>query len=325
MRQLQMEAAIWYMFTSPDFFKATANASGETMAWFGDLALSKQVANFGRNNQIFDRFKKWAHDFEHGAELAKLGDYRPVWNTARSVPGDVRGMMEQPMNSWMSSFEYQEFQDRGVNRILTYAGIIESALNNAIYSADSFLHPDAEYPERSNDDDGFPGDDIIKWYKAYTQVHRAVKFVDLPKLLPDYAIDHSTSCLTGEEVPWTGVWYPCTGLDDHSLTFAIKGRRMPAVYRVTKSVKEIQAKDPGFFGAPETIAVATLWHPIRELNSSTKEEKALWAKAGELCPTTGRWQPTDPGATERNFVAGETMQQLDSPHGLTVWLWRSDR
>lgn len=97
MRDMNLEAAIWYLFTSNSFFKAAARECETTIEWFGTLAVSKGVSNFGRNNQIFDTLKALARDFYRGAEMAELGDYKFIWDTSRCVRGDVRGMMEQPL------------------------------------------------------------------------------------------------------------------------------------------------------------------------------------------------------------------------------------
>jgi hypothetical protein len=231
------------------------------MEWFGTLAISRQVANFGRNNQIYDKFKQRARDFRRGAELARLGDYQLIWDIAGYVSGDVRGMMEQPLHSWMTEAEYREFESVRVSRVVTYAGQIESALNNAMVGAESFFDPNPDCPERSDDDDGFPGDEIVKWYDAYVDFYGKPLFWNLPDPLPEYVIDTSIACRTGDEVPWTGVWYPSTGLEKHSLTFAIKGLKMQPVYQVVKTTEELRTEDY-MFPPPETVAVATTWHPV---------------------------------------------------------------
>jgi hypothetical protein len=255
MRNLKLEAAIWYLFTSTEFFEAAAQECEETMEWFGTLAISRQVANFGRNNQIFDQFKQWASNFRRGAELARIGDYQPIWDKAGYVSGDVRGMMEQPLHSWMTEAEYREFASVRVSRVMAYAGQIESALNNAMAGAESFFNPNPDCPERSDDDDGFPGDEIVKWHNAYVDFYEKPLFWNLPDPLPEYVIDTSIACRTGDEVPWTGVWYPSTGLDKQSLTFAIKGLRMQPAYRVTKTKEELKAEGI-LCPTPETVAVA---------------------------------------------------------------------
>jgi hypothetical protein len=317
MRSLQLETAIWHLFTSTEFFEAAARECEETMEWFGTLAISRQVANFGRNNQIFDKFKQWARDFRRGAELARLGDYQMIWDIAGYVSGDVRGMMEQPLHSWMTEAEYREFESVRISRVMTYAGQIESALNNAMAGAESFFNSDSDCDERSDDDDGFPGDEIVEWYNAYVNFYEKPLFWNLPDPLPEYVIDTSIACRTGDEVAWTGVWYPSTGLEKHSLTFAIKGLRMQPAYRVTKTTKELEAEGI-LCPTPETVAVATNWHPVIPSGRQSDTNDELWAKAGEPCPKAGIWRPNDPGAPQRTSEAGETMAHSGSAYRLTV-------
>jgi hypothetical protein len=324
MRNLHLEASIWNLFTSTDFFEAAARECEQTMEWFGTLAISQQVADFGRNNQIFDTFKALARDFRRGAELARLGDYRSVWDTARCVRGDARGMMEQPLHSWMTEAEYQEFTDIRISRLMTYARQITRALNNAMVKGESFFDPDPNCPERRDDDDGFPGDEIVKIYHSNFIWYKEPSSWKLPDPLPEYVVDRSITCRTGDEVPWTGVWYPDTGLERHSLTFAMKGLRMQPAFRVTKTKEELKAEGVSIPTA-ETVAVATTWHPVIPSGRQAEQDKELWAKAGEPCPKAGIWQPTDPGAAQRTYEAGETMASLRSAYGLTVWRWVADR
>lgn len=323
MRNLHLEAAIWYLFTSTDFFEAAARECEETMAWFGSLAVSRKVANFGRNNQVFDTFKKFARDFQRGAELAQLGDYQLVWETAGSVPGDVRGMIEQPLHSWMTDAEYEEFENVRLRRLMKYAGRIESAINNAMVKGHSFYHPNPDCPERRDDDDGYPGNEIVRWYDDYVRCFKKL-VCTFPDPRHEYRIDTSVSCQTGEEVPWTGVWYPATGLEEHSLTFAIRGLRMQPAFRVTKTREERKAEGI-LCPTAETVAIATTWHPVIPAGAPPETKKNLWSKAGEPCPKGGIWQPTDPGAVQRSYAAGETMANLGSAIGLTVWRWVADR
>lgn len=324
MRNLNLEASIWRLFTSIDFYEAAAQECEDTMEWFGKLAVSQRVANFGRNNQIFDKFKALARDFRRGAALAQLGDYKFIWQVADSVRGDVRGMMEQPLHSWMTEAEYNEFESVRISRLMTYSRQITRALNNAMVKGESFFHPNPHCPERRNDDDGFPGEQIVDTYKSYVDWYQKPLFWDLPEPLPEYTVDRSTVCQTGDEVPWTGVWYPSTGLDRHSLTFAIKGLRMQPVFRVIKTTEELRTKEV-MFPSPETVAVAATWYPVIVAQSTVETSKELWAKAGEPCPKAGVWQPTDPGASQRFYAAGEPMINLGSAYGITVWRWVADR
>jgi len=324
MRNLHLEAALWKLFTSTEFFEAAARECDDTTAWFGSLAVARQTANFGRNNQIFDTFKTLARDFRRGAELARLGDYKLIWDTARYFRGDVRGIMEQPLHSWMTQAEYEEFKNVRISRVTNYSSYITLALHNAFWGADSFLDPDPDCPERSNDDDGFPGDRIAVVYQHHLEWYKEKAFWKLPDPLPEYAVDKSIACKTGDEVPWTGVWYPATGLDRHSLTFAIKGLRMQPVYRVIKTPEELRTAED-MFPSPETVAVATTWHPVKPTGRHIDPHADQRAKAGQPCPKAGLWQPLELGVGPRLYAEGETMADLKSAYGFTVWAWIADR
>jgi hypothetical protein len=326
MRNLHLEAALWNLFTSTEFFEAAARECDDTMKWFGTLAVSRHVADFGRNNQIFDKFKKRANDFRRGAELARLGDYEFIWNVSESISGDVRGMMEQPLHSWMTEAEYQEFSGVRISRLLAYARKITSALNNAMTAADSFFEPDPDCPERCDDDDGFPGEKIVEAYHGFSSYFDGRSFAAIPDPLPEYLIDRATICRTGDEVPWTGVWYPSTGIERRSLAFAIKGLRMQPAYTIVKTIEELEAEgDDVMFFSPQTVAEATTWHPMIPSGRQIETNKELRAKAGEPCPKTGIWQPMDPGAPTRAYEAGEPMANFGSAYGITVWQWVADR
>lgn len=328
MRNLHLEATVWNIFTSLEFFEAAAHECEDTMAWFGTLAIARQTANFGRNNQIFDTFKALARDFKRGAELARLGDYKFIWDIADCVRGDARGMMEQPLHSWMTEAEYREFEEVRIGRLIIYARLIKHSLHNGVVGAEYFFHPNPDCPERSNDDDGFPEDSIVKTYESNLNWYKEPLFSKLPEPLQEYVIDKSIGCQTGDEVPWTGVWCPATGLEKHSLTFAIRGLRMQPAFRVIKTVEELKRESDGaIVTCPETVAVATIWHPVipsgRMIDVDTNKE--LQAKAGQPCPRAGIWQPMEPGAAQRSYKENETMPDLGSAYGITVWRWIADR
>ncbi len=324
MRDVNLEAAIWNLFSSIEFFEATSIECQNIMDWFGALAVSRGVPDFGRNNQIYDKFKERARDFSRGAELATLGDYKFIWEISDCVRGDVRGMLDQPLHSWMSKAEYEEFTGPRISKLLSFSSHIKHVLNNAIVGADSFFDPDPEWQEGRNYDGGFPDEQIVKWYKSELDWYKGQSRCNLSDPLPEYAIDKSVPCKTGDEVPWTGVWYPATGLERHSLTFAIKGLRMQPVYRVIKTSEELRVS-PYQTPPPQTLAVATIWHPLIPTVRPIVPNEDLYAKAGQPCPKAGIWQPMEPGAPKRSYALGETMADLKSAYGITVWRWMADR
>ena len=207
MRNLNLEAAIWNLFTSIEFFEAAAGECLETMDWIGSIATSRGAVSFGRNNQIVDTLETLGRNLQKGIELARIGDYESIWDTASSVPSKVRGMMEQQLHGWMTEAECEELSSVRISRLMTYAGQIESALNNAMTGADAFYDLDPEGASRMNDDDGFPGDTIIKWYRSYVGFYTAPLHWNLPDPLPEYRVDPRSHVRPG-------MWYrgPASGI-----------------------------------------------------------------------------------------------------------------
>jgi hypothetical protein len=127
------------------------------------------VANFARNNQVYDTFKGLARDLMRGAELTRPGDYKVVWDICYSIYGDFRGMLEQPMHSWMSDAEYKELHGVRISRILAYTSQISHALTNAYVDAAGFFDDEPDFAGRRNDDNGFPDTEIVETYTYITQ------------------------------------------------------------------------------------------------------------------------------------------------------------
>ncbi len=319
MRNLHLEAAIWYFFTSPEFFEMAANECESTMEWFGNLAISRGGVNYGRNNQVYDAFKKAARNFRRGAEFARLGDYKVAYDAAWSIASDIRGMMEQPFHSWMTDAEFEEFESTRISNILAYKAEIICGIGNAESGMRRFLISDPEDFDIRDRDEGFPDDSIVKEFKSLTKPEFENMPWKLPDPLPHYAINTAVSCKTGEEVPWTGVWFPETGLDQHSLTFAVKGWRMQPAYRVVKTAKELKAEGV-LLPVPETKAVATIWHPVIPVSQLLQTSDGMMrAKAGEPCPQAGLWRSLDSRNEKRAYKQGDIMADLGSAYGFTVW------
>jgi hypothetical protein len=322
MRNLNLEASIWYLFTSFEFFEAAARECEAIVEWKIAFAAKHQVSP----DRSIIEFTKCAHEFRHGAELARRGDYQYIWNISRWFYSDVRGMIESSPNNWrMDEAERRIFSAEGrLNRLEKFADRIGKALNNGLTKGESFLQPNPEYPERSDDDDGYPGDSIATRYKDLLGYYDAPSCPKLADPLPECVIDRSVACKTGDEVPWTGVWYPDTGLEMHSLTFAIEGLRMQPVFRVTKTIEELAREDPNtIIGRAETVAVSTTWHPVIPSGCvvcvGANEEKH--AEADQPCAEPVIWQPIDPVPVQRNHAVNRKTAKLGEGFGLKVWRW----
>jgi hypothetical protein len=190
--------------------------------------------------------------------------------------------------------------------------------------AAGYFNPPQECPERINDDDGFPDDNILESYAAYEDALHGLLICKVPERIPNYVIDTSISCDTGEEVPWTGVWLPGKGMQNCGLTFAIKGTRMQPAYQVRKTAAQVEAEGVNW-PYPETVAVQASWHPVIPKPQDAETIQDLWSKAGQPCPKAGVWETTDPGAAKKIYQAGERMLSSNSAYGITVWRWVADR
>jgi hypothetical protein len=321
MRDLNLEASIWYLFTSPEFFEAAALECEAIIKWKIEFAAKRK---FSPDPEEIERFTKNANEFRRGAELAALGDYEAIWNLSRWFYSQVRSMIEQsPDNWWMTEEQRWIFSAEGrLDRLEKFASRIGNALNNALTKAESFSKP--ERTKRSDDDDGYPGDSIVGRYKDLLRHYDASFYPKLFDPVPECVIDHSVSCRTGDEVPWTGVWYPETGLENHSLTFAIKGLRMQPVFRITKSIEELKRENPGTYsGKPETIAVATTWHPVIPSGRTVYAEPREKLQANVLQPVIkpGLWLPTKPVLTERTQEENKKTARPGTTFGFNIWRW----
>jgi hypothetical protein len=325
MRDLNREACIWYLFTSPEFFEAAALECESIIKWEIEFAAKRK---FSPNPEEIERFIKKADEFRHGAELATSGDYEAIWNVSRWFYSTVRGMIEtSPDNWWMTEEQWRLFGAEGrLDRLKKIATLIGDALNNALTKANSFSKP--ERSERSDDDDGYPGDSIISSYEDLLHHYDASFYPKLFDPLPECVIDHSVSCRTGDEVPWTGVWYPETGLERHSLTFSIKGLKMQPVFRITKSVEELKRENPDeFFYQPETIAVATTWHPVIPSGPTVYAEprERLKLNAPQRAVKPGRWLPTEPILVERTQEEKKKAVKPGTTFAFNIWRWLRNR
>jgi len=100
---------------------------------------------------------------------------------------------------------------------------------------------------------------------------------------------------------------------------------MQPAFRVIKTKEQLKAEGV-LIPRPKTVAVAAIWYPLIASGRQTESGKELRAKAGESCPRAGVWQSMDAGAVhQRNYEVGETMANLGSAYGITVWRWIADR
>jgi len=321
-RDLHIETALWYFFTSPDFYEMGAKECEDMRDTFGGVAKTHGKTTYKRNGQIYDAFDKAARNFRRGIDFAKLDEYNVIFDAAQAVASDIRGMVQwSSPEAWMSEMESKEFHRR-TGRIGAYDYLIQHALFNGLKKGVEFLDVD---DLNKNIDDGFRDSSIISKFNFYNSDDNFGW--KLPSPSTRYDIDQSTSVKTGEVCPWTGVWHPAVGLDRHSLVFGVKDYPMPPAYHCDITMEELASRDgKAYVSRIKTNAVETIWHPVKPVESLLTDTddgiKKLRCEANNPCPKTGYWSTPAKLGSRRHFQQGEIMPDFPaSTYGITIWMW----
>lgn len=327
-RDLNLEAWLWYFFTSPEFYEMGAQECEEMRDSFGGVAVTNGKTTYKRNGQIYDAFDTAARNFRRGIDFVRHEEYNVIYDAAQAVASDIRGMTQwSSPDAWMAPNEGKEFHRR-TGRILVFQELIDKSLFNGLKKGLEYIDED---DLNSDSDDGFCDSSIISDFKYYNTEYNLN--AEIPSPVPHFEIDQSISIKTTEVCPWTGVWYPETGLERHSLVFAIKGYPMPPTFCCDKTMEELAAESANgdaFSSDIETTAVETTWHPVKLATENSKNVTTLTEKlrceANQPCPKTGYWSTPAKLGSRRPFNQGETMPDFpNSTYGVTIWMWDSNQ
>jgi hypothetical protein len=292
-RDLNKEAWCGYHLTSEAFFRGAVEACAAVRDFFKDEALKRNLANFGRNNQIYDSWVRHAREIEQAIEFTRYDDYEPLRSAAADICSTNRGVNQWVFMGWLGDAEpeYKRLASIAGN----YASHIEAVLMCGLSGGSYWLHEAPnDPPERRNEPFGWWGNSVtilleVEGYgnqgKTPEENYPHFRNNPPPKVFPQYAPDMSRPCKTGETVPWTGVWMPEGDFERLNLTFAIKGRPMTPVWRFVKSSEEVEAewlKQPGYkrsasggtlydpdgevvYGIDQCEITPITWYPLLEL------------------------------------------------------------
>lgn len=319
-RDLNLEAWLWYFFTSPEFYEMAAKECEDMRDTFGGVAMAHGKTSYKRNGQIYDAFNTAAQNFRRGIDFVKHEEYNVIYNAAQAVASDIRGMVQwSSPDAWMNEAESKEFHRR-TGRIGSYEYLIQHALFNGLKGGNAYMSESNPYKDR---DDGFRDSSIVKWFNYYNDEDNFGW--KLPSPIPGYEIDKTVSVKTTEVCSRTGVWYPDTGLERHSLVFAIHGLPMPAAFYCDKTMEELLAETGKAYSSKiNTTAVETIWHPVKLVEEAPKNVTAfpekLRCEASEPCPKTGYWWTPAKENSRAHFKQGEIMPDFPgSNYGVTIW------
>ena len=335
-RDMNKEAWLWYHLTSVEFAQAARQAMQDFVTYYIEIAEAKGAWGTGRTDQIAQYMARFVREYDAAIELMKHGDYRPIWNTAHEIRGAWSGISHSVLPlPWLSREEHKVF-DKISDRTGAFASVIRVMLNNAFSGGHGFLNQSPEDADLYNRDDGPICADILL---KLSLKERHGYPIEIPTPTPQFDIDYTRACKTGETVPWTGVWYPETGLDRYSLAFAIKGQPMQPAYHVDRTAEDARQEAiaqgldltmEDYDSTEITRAVPTTWHPLIPSSRPTEQSVSgrLRALPNEIVPRTGWWWSPAFTGTEalRHFNQGEHFPSTETTgYGGVFWYYEADR
>lgn len=335
-RDMNKEAWLWYHLTSVEFALAARQAMQDFLTYYIEIAGLKDSWGAGRTDQIAQYMARFVRDYDAAIEIMKHGEYEPIWELTHAIRGAWSGISHSVLPLSCLSKEEQKVFDKISTRTDVFASEIRMALNNALTAGAAFLDQSPEDDEVANRDDGSICEGILLTLPLLEEYGYSV---EIPSPTPQYDIDYSRSCKSGETVPWTGVWYPETGLNRYSLAFAIKGQPMQPAYHLDKTYEEAeqaaieQGLDPAeddYEVGPITQAVPTTWHPLiasAKISHDQPPSDRTRAEPNELVPKTGWWHsPAKPkGQALHYFEAGQRFPDIRSTnYGSVIWGYDSN-
>ena len=136
-----------------------------------------------------------------------------------------------------------------------------------------------------------------------------------PPQWPTYRLNPSIKVITGKAVPKTGCYLP--EIDDSCAAFMIAGEEAwPANVGYDETTMQNISEDP------------TTWTLIERVSDtgvpstpSLTDAVRLRCAANHPCPKEGWWFTPAKADSRRHFKQGETMPDLGSAWGSTIWQW----
>jgi hypothetical protein len=322
-RDLHQEAWVWYHLTSVEFAQAARQAMKEFVEYYIDVADLGDAWGTGRTDQIAQVAATYVREYDHAIELMKQGDYRPIWKVGCYIGTDWSQISKSVLPLvWIPQGEERGKFERFFGRADFFAGEIRRVFINAFAMAGL----DPNNAELYNRDDSYICEEIMDQL-GYAEEEGYP--IQMPVPTPQYEIDTSVSCKSGETVPWTGVWYPETGLDRYSLAFAIKGQPMQPAYHLESFNEELYA-DAGVIVEETTRAVPTTWHPVMPKQAAAtagEAEGRLRALPGDEVPRSGFWWSLAvDGGRPKQFTQGERFPEtVGTDEGAVIWYYDPNR
>lgn len=309
-RDLNREAFLWYTLTSPDYLDQAFEQLRQVDAFLKDQVKAHPTAkDFGPAAYWGGMITQLLDTYPNARAMLAHGEFATMREWCIQAGSIDRGFREQAM--WMSKDDFVQFLD-----LIDEASSVASNYIRAIemidtFSGENFLDG-TDHWSAIDQDQGFPGANILLKLDYLHADH-----------IPEYSIDSSLACRSGDIVPWTGVWIPADGIGTAALAFARQGQLMQPKYPVTH-VDE--------YGYEHTKPVETYWHPVKPtgrmlpVNSDAPPGDPLRVPAGKSATQSGYWFTPAKQGSRRHFKRGEVFPEVEgNSYGATFWQWSPDQ
>lgn len=307
-RDLNKEAFLWYTMTSPEYldrsYAKLTEATGYLRARIKEHAF---IMGYPPVSRWLGEMEKLEASYANARAMLEHGGHDTMRRWAGALKNIPRGFAESSMD-WMPTEQAEHFKatlDRAY-------GIAARYMDVTLMSNLHFNDQDADW--RIDEDQGYEGSKILyEWDEVASGITE----------IPEYAIDASLSCTTGELVPWTGVWGPAMGVGTSALAFARQGQIMQPAYEIVGEEKP---------GPVETRAIDVTWHPFRPtgrmqpVNHQETTHDPLRVPAGKPVSRAGYWFTPAKPSSRRYFRQGDAFPEVEgSSYGATFWQWSPDQ
>ncbi|PLK47297.1 hypothetical protein [Uliginosibacterium sp. TH139] len=317
-RNLSREAHLWYTITSPEYMDRAQSYLQDAFFIFSRRSQAHPfIADYKPVSYWGGVMENLLQTYPNARALLEQGNFDAMIAFGGGLEDIPRGLREG-VTTWLEQDQSLFFSQ--LNNAYGVCSEFWSAIQNSqMYTSDGYKTHTKDWRICVPEDMGFGGGDIARY-------HEDSAYIERPTEIPEYAVDKSISCKTGEIVPWTGVWVPATGMGTAALAFARQG------IQIMQPAYEVTFEDPED-GSQVFELVETTWHPVRPTGhmvplpppepdeSEDEDSDRLRCPAGQSCPQTGYWMTPAKEDSRRMFKQGEVMPDLDSNYGATIWQW----
>lgn len=305
-RDLNKEAFLWYSLTSPEYLDRAFKRLEKADEFLKELKGAHPLArDFGPATYWGGVIEQLLESYPNVRAMLSHGEFGAAIRWCIKT-GDIgRGFREQGM--WMNKDQFISLLGKIDSSSEICADFLRATAMTMYFSSQGILSGEEKWTEYDRDD-GYRGSSILDLEEPLAGLSQ----------IPEYSIDLSLSCRTGQTVPWTGVWVPANDMGTAALAFARQGQIMQPKYPIT----HVDEDDYEY-----TTPIETAWHPVKptgrmiSLNEPTEMTTGR-IPAGESATQTGYWFTPAKECSRRYFKQGETFPQIEgSSYGATFWQW----